>query len=127
MRSRWFALPAVIALLGFSPVAAQEAVLPEGVTPQMIKEGGKLFQGQGLCMACHGPEGKGQVGPNLADSLWLHGQGSYAEIVQRILSGVPQNQSKTGVIMPPRGGARINDEQVKAVAAYVWTLSRQRS
>ena len=28
-----------------------------------------------------------------------------------------------GAIMPPKGGSAITDDQVKAVAAYVWTLS----
>jgi hypothetical protein len=27
--------------------------------------------------------------------------------------------------MPPRGGANLKDEQVRAVAAYVWSLSRK--
>jgi hypothetical protein len=26
--------------------------------------------------------------------------------------------------MPPGGGARLNDEQIAQVAAYVWTLHR---
>jgi mono/diheme cytochrome c family protein len=59
----------------------------------------------------------------LTDTLWVQSNGTFSEIVQQIVSGVPQNRSKSGVMMPPRGGSSLNDEQVKAVAAYVWRLS----
>lgn len=64
------------------------------------------------------------VGPNLTDATWLHGAGHYDEIVARILEGVPVPISKTGIVMPPRGGSRLKDDLVRAVAAYVWTLGR---
>ncbi len=110
-------------------LAAQQAVpqLPDGVTPARIAEGGKLFQGPGLCFACHGPNGKGGAGPDLTDTLWLQSTGTFSEIVQQIVAGVPQNRSKSGVMMPPRGGSQLNEEQVKAVAAYVWSLSHPTS
>jgi mono/diheme cytochrome c family protein len=106
-------------------LTAQQAVsqVPEGVTPARIAEGGKLFKGTGICFACHGPEGKGATGPDLTDTLWIHSRGTFSEIVQQIVKGVPQNQAKSGVMMPPRGGGQLNDEQIKAVAAYVWILS----
>jgi mono/diheme cytochrome c family protein len=106
--------------------AAQAATLPEGVTPAMVKEGAGLFRGAGLCYACHGPDAKGDIGPNLTDATWLHSTGSYAEIVQQITTGVPAEQSKSGIMMPPKGASTITDAQVKAVAAYVWTLSQPR-
>jgi mono/diheme cytochrome c family protein len=99
--------------------------LPAGVTPAMIAQGKKLFSGDGLCFSCHGPEAKGLVGPDLTDAAWLLGKGTFEEIVARILEGVPANKSKSGVVMPPKGGAKLKDEQVRAVAAYVWSLSRK--
>lgn len=110
-------------------LAAQQPAspLPEGVTPARIAEGGKLFKGPGICFACHGPEGKGATGPDLTDTLWIHSRGTFSEIVQQIVKGVPQNQAKSGVMMPPRGGGQLNDEQIKAVAAYVWSLSHLSS
>jgi mono/diheme cytochrome c family protein len=118
---------AIIALASATQtkLAAQQAApqFPEGVTPARIAEGGKLFKGQGICFACHGPDGKGATGPDLSDTLWLHSTGTFAEIVQQIVAGVPQNRSKSGVMMPPRGGGQLSDEQLKAVAAYVWSLS----
>ncbi|MGE0441847.1 MAG: cytochrome c [Gemmatimonadales bacterium] len=105
--------------------AAQADSLPDGITSAMISSGKKLFGGEGLCLACHGPDGKGVIGPDLTDKTWLHGKGSYAEIVARVFAGVGSDSSRSGQIMPPRGGSGISDEQVRAVAAYVWTLSNR--
>jgi mono/diheme cytochrome c family protein len=99
------------------------SILPEGVTPAMVKEGDTLFRGAGMCAVCHGQDGKGGIGANLTDSLWLHSKGSFDEIVHQITAGVPAHQSKNGVPMPAKGGSAITDKQIKAVAAYVWTLS----
>lgn len=97
--------------------------LPEGATPAMVTQGAAIFKGPGMCTVCHGADGRGGVGPNLTDSVWIHSKGSYEEIVQQITAGVPAKASKSGVPMPPKGGSSITAEQVKAVAAYVWTLS----
>lgn len=99
--------------------------LPPGVTPAMVTKGRQIFGAAGLCMACHGMDARGGIGPDLTDGKWLHGNGDYADIVQVILRGVTSDSSQTGQIMPPRGGSGINDEQVRAVAAYVWTLGRR--
>ena len=114
---------------GAPVVVGQDPVdtLPAGVTPAAIAAGKQLFLGEGLCMACHGADAKGSLGPNLTDQTWLHGAGTYPEIVARVLSGVPSEQSKLGQIMPPRGGSGLTDEQVQAVAAYVWSVSHKPS
>jgi cbb3-type cytochrome c oxidase subunit III len=106
-----------------APAAAQ-AKLPAGVTPAMIAKGKTVFEGPGLCFACHGKDAKGLVGPNLTDATWIHGKGTYPEIVQIVTTGIPVAQAKLGKgAMPPKGGSSISDEDVKAVAAYVWSLS----
>ena len=93
----------------------------------MIATGRSLFHGNGLCFSCHGQNGQGvaNLGPALSDAEWLHGDGAFATIVARISSGVPADSAKTGISMPPRGGSRLNDTQVRAVAAYVWSLRRR--
>jgi mono/diheme cytochrome c family protein len=103
--------------------AQTPTTLPEGVTPAMVTQGASVFKGPGMCTVCHGIDGKGGIGPNLTDGTWLHSKGSYDEIVQQINTGVTSKQAKNGVPMPPKGGSAINETQVKAVAAYVWTLS----
>lgn len=100
--------------------------LPEGVTPAMVEEGKGIYGGAGICMSCHGAAGEGipNLGANLTDDEWLHIDGSYESIIQNILEGVTAQQSSSGVPMPAKGGTAITDDQVKAVAAYVWTLSK---
>ena len=120
-------LTAAIILLASGTIAAQEAPpLPGGVTPAMIATGETLYKSIGLCFACHGPDGAGipGVGVNLTDEEWVHTDGDFQSLVQRILDGIGPGESKSGVIMPPRGGSQISDEQAKAIAGYVWSLSR---
>lgn len=109
--------------------AAMEVVdqeLPEGVTVAMVEEGKGIYSGAGICMSCHGPVGEGipNLGANLTDDEWLHVDGSYEQIVENIMEGVTAQESSSGVPMPAKGGTAITDDQVKAVAAYVWTLSQ---
>ena len=109
-----------------SPAAAQAPVeLPPDVTPDMVAQGKRLFTGAGLCLACHGPLGKGGIGPDLTDTLWLHPQVlDFEELVKAITTGFSLEVSQSGQLMPPRGGSNLKDAEVRAVAAYVWTLSR---
>ncbi len=125
-----FRLLSALLLLGLlsPPAQAQQRdSLPPGVTPQMVAQGEQLFKGPGLCTACHGPDAKGipNLGPDLTDRQWLHSKGTYQEIVKQIMEGVPANKSTTGLVMPPKGGSSLTDDQVKAVAAYVWKLSHR--
>jgi len=112
-------------LASAAPLAAQG--LPAGVTKESIAKGDEIFHGSGLCFACHGNDAKGAVGPNLTDDQWLHSKGSYDEIVKQVMTGVPKEISKSGNIMPPKGGSSISDDEVKLVAAYVWSLSHKTS
>ena len=118
-------LVAVAALVGTGPAAAQEKAAPAGVTPAAIAKGDTIFHKTGLCYACHGSNAEGAVGPSLTDAEWLHGDGSYDMIVATVTSGVPAQKAKKGIAMPPKGGSSISDEDVKAVAAYVYSLSHE--
>lgn len=109
---------------GVAPAQSADS-LPPGVTKEMVAKGKNIFTGTGLCLACHGMEAKGGIGPDLTDQTWLHGDGSYEAIVKLIATGVTTEESKTGQIMPPKGGSTISPEEVKIVAAYVWKLSRK--
>lgn len=127
-RHRILMLLIVAGLALGQPLAAQAPgdSLPQGVTPKQVEDGKKLFGGAGLCLACHGPQAKGGIGPDLTAGPWLHGSGSYQELVARIHDGVPLEISKSGQMMPPRGGGSLSEADIRAVAAYVWTLSRRK-
>ena len=109
-----------------APAPAETAMdmdLPEGVTPAMVAEGQEVFMGAGICFTCHMEGGVGgPLAPNLTDDEWINIDGSYESIVQNVINGVPEPKEHPGIMLP-RGGTAITDEQVNAVAAYVWTLS----
>jgi mono/diheme cytochrome c family protein len=98
------------------------------MSPQLIALGDSIFHGQvagGTCTACHGQDAKGTaVAPDLTDNQWLNGDGSYQFIVNTVTNGVPKPKQHPAP-MPPKGGAPLNDDQVKAVAAYVYSLSHK--
>lgn len=125
---RWsVATAAVVVLLPISNASARQEELPEGVTPAIVDEGQELFAGPAVCATCHGLTGEGSpLAPNLTDDEWLNIDGTYDAIIELINSGVPEpNEYPTPML--PKGGSEITDEQVRAVAAYVWTLSRASS
>lgn len=98
--------------------------LPAGVTLRTAAEGGRLYDGS--CIACHGPAGEGtQLGPSLADSVRIHTDGSFEETFEVIRAGVAEPR-EFPVPMPPLGGGRYDEEQVRALAAYVLTLKGER-
>jgi cbb3-type cytochrome c oxidase subunit III len=112
-------------LLALAAASAQAQGVPEGATQAMVDKGNEVFHKAGLCYACHGQDAKGLVGPNLTDDVWIHSKGSYQELIAQINKGVTKEESKSGVPMPAKGGSTISDDDVKAVAAYVWSLSHK--
>ncbi len=73
----------------------------------------------GACAACHGADGKGMTAmgaPNLTDKIWLHGYGE--EFVIGMI-----NNGKTNVM--PQHATRLTAEQIRVLAAYVWSLSNK--
>jgi mono/diheme cytochrome c family protein len=116
----------ILVLAAVTPAAAQSSGKGGAPTdPAVIAHGDSIFHGPGNCYACHGGKAEGLIGPNLTDAEWIHSKGSYDEIVAQINHGVPKEESKSGVVMPPRGGATLTDDDVKAVAAYVYSLGHK--
>ncbi len=100
--------------------------LPEGVTAAMVEAGQALYEGDAACVTCHGEGGVGGLmGPPLIEGEWLQADGTYPSIVGVVTNGVaePVNYERP---MRARGGKELTDEQVSAVAAYVWLISRDR-
>ncbi len=110
--------------------AARAITRPAEVTPANVTLGDSIFN-NGSCQNCHGKLGVGAVrAPALDGKKWLQLKtGSYEEIVALITTGVPAAAIKDTSHknpMNPRGGrANLSDPQIKAVAAYVWTLSHK--
>jgi cytochrome c oxidase cbb3-type subunit III len=94
---------------GLTPVAvASGAATPAPVAAEVMTGEGIYTQN---CVACHGPELKGVVGPSLVDATWIHG-GTLAEIEHTITNGVPE---KGMVAWGPVLGA----EKISLVARFV--------
>lgn len=109
--------------------AAAGGAAADPTNPQLVALGDSIFHGLaggGTCMTCHGQKGTGgSLGPSLADQQWLHGDGSFEFIVRTVTTGVP-TPKQAPAAMPPMGGAPLGPDQVRAVAAYVHSISRGR-
>ena len=93
----------------------QAAATTVEVTPENVAAGEAIYKAN--CVPCHGPEMLGGIGPNLLDTVWIHG-GKPEEILHTITVGVPEKGMLTwGPILGP--------EKVSQVAAYV--VSRNRA
>ena len=119
-------LVAVALLLAVSQATGAQA----SVTTQMIALGDSIFHGKaagGTCITCHQANAKGIPGlaPDLTDKTWLHGDGSLAAIIVTIEKGVPKPKQAVSPMLP-RGGTNLTSDQIRAVAAYVWSLSAKR-
>jgi mono/diheme cytochrome c family protein len=98
----------------------------------MVALGDSIFHAA-TCVRCHGADAKGRPnGPSLLGPTFLHirGTGSYSDFVNVIMSGVPADSIKdTSHRLPMRarggGNTPLTDDQVKAVAAYVYSLSHK--
>jgi cytochrome c oxidase cbb3-type subunit 3 len=77
--------------------------------------GKELFQQN--CVACHGPEGKGNPAlgaPNLTDDIWLYG-GGQTSLIETIGKG------RNGAM--PAWGGFLGPDKVHLLAAYVYGFS----
>lgn len=78
-----------------------------------ITEGKKIFVTN--CVSCHGNNGEGIVGPNLADKYWIHG-GGVVNVFKIIKNGVPEK----GMISWQQ---QLSSKQIQQVASYVLTFA----
>jgi mono/diheme cytochrome c family protein len=108
-------------IAGFGIVSA--VLMSPAQDPATVALGKKVFEGKAggaICFSCHGMNAKGApgLGPDLTDDKWLHGDGSLAFLDSIVRAGVSKPKHSAAV-MPPMGGAKLSDEQVKAVVAYI--------
>lgn len=79
---------------------------------EQLEEGKETYTA--YCASCHGPDGGGLIGPNLADAYWLHG-GAITDIYKTVARGVLEKG------MPPWEKS-LKPEQLQTVVAYVASL-----
>lgn len=102
-------------------IAARKSApqLSESDLAAVYADPGKRAQGKKIyaekCLACHGASGEGQIGPNLTDAYWIHGNGKLASLVTVVSEGFPDKG------MPP-WEALLKTEEILAVAAHVKSL-----
>ncbi|MDB5712957.1 MAG: c-type cytochrome [Sphingomonadales bacterium] len=92
---------------------------PVGLDPQVIARGRAVYAGKGGCWDCHGATAGGDAAigaPNLADEVWLYGDGSQVSIARTISYG------RFGRM--PAFAKTLTAVEARAVAVYVAALSR---
>lgn len=118
---------ALLATLVTGPLRAQEIARPEGVTPERVVEGLRLYHTKGACAGCHGDLALGTVdGPLLVSGRWKLGPGNYEWLVHMTRHAGWGATARAGDPQPMRGPTVLDPAEVNAVAAYVWSVSRGR-
>jgi len=79
------------------------------VTPELVSAGEQVYLTQ--CIACHGANLEGVIGPSFLDDEWIHG-GSVADVFRIIREGVPEK----GMIP---WAAILSPQQINEVTAFI--------
>ncbi|WP_087001892.1 cytochrome-c oxidase, cbb3-type subunit III [Rhizobium sullae] len=101
-----------------------DTILSDEALMQTVRDTGRQLFGDN-CAACHGRDGKGRANyPDLTDDDWLWGGGpQLIEQTMRVGINTRHAESRIGQ-MPAFGRDQMLDrEQVRSVAAYVYSLS----
>jgi mono/diheme cytochrome c family protein len=92
----------------------------------LLQTGETLFN-EGSCTRCHGPGGEGGPrAPDLTDAIWDQSDGDLEGIRDTVFWGVRRRdfaEPARPFEMNPTGGMQLEWDEVRAVAAYVWSLS----
>jgi cytochrome c oxidase cbb3-type subunit 3 len=78
--------------------------------PSVALSGKAIFQSK--CVACHGNDLQGIVGPNLTDDYWIHGKGHLTEILAVVRAGVLEKGM-------PAWETMLKDDEIKSVVIYI--------
>jgi cytochrome c oxidase cbb3-type subunit 3 len=109
-------------------VAAHEAMLEKGGSGEKggmndndvvmlaeavdLKSGAEIYTDK--CVACHGDQGQGNIGPNLTDQYWLHG-GSFTDVYKTIKYGVIEKGMQSWQF-------QLKPKEMQQVASYIMTM-----
>lgn len=101
---------------GIDRITATVVEIPDR-TPESIQAGATAYRQ--ACVACHGVNKEGGVGPALNDSDWLHEPVTETNMFNLVNAGIAAGESVTGIVMPARGGASISETQVWEIIYYL--------
>jgi len=90
--------------------------------PDAVTRGASIYADKGACYDCHTPDGRGDhdIGaPNLADGIWLYGDGSEKSIFHSIEKG------RAGIC--PAWTGRISPAVIRALAVFIQERSQTRN
>ncbi len=99
------------------PAAAAGITNPQSPTPELIAEGKKLYNRTG-CLACHGNNARGAVGPDLTDDEWLRAPSD--EMVFNTIRNGRQGTAMSGF------SDNITDEQIWTIITWIRDENRKR-
>jgi cytochrome c oxidase cbb3-type subunit 3 len=80
--------------------------------PATVAQGKEVFTT--TCAPCHKPDGGGNIGPNLTDAYWIHGN-KPTDIYKVVTEGV----AAKGM---PTWGPVLGEQRLEAVVAYVISI-----
>ena len=106
---------------GFLLEELQDMDNPFSPTPENIEEGRKIYVGRGLCVTCHGKNGKGVKVPghqprDFTNTKWQEIR-TDGEMMWILKNGSP------GTSMPVRVGKVINEEEGWKVILFIRTFA----
>lgn len=110
------------------PLAAQDTLsAPAGLDSASIAAGRLLYQTRGGCVSCHGEHAEGTSdGPSLIAGPWMLGDGRFPWLVHITRHAGWGTRSREGDPRPMRGPTVLDSTEVRRVAAYVFSISRQK-
>lgn len=95
------------------PKESEDQLMAIFENPENGKLGSEVYIAK--CLACHGDQGQGIVGPNLTDNYWINGRGTRTDIVSTIRVGVPEKGMLAWENL-------LKKEELLAVASFVYGL-----
>ena len=103
-------LAALVGVAGFASLAVfGQATAQDDAFATIMAEGETVYTSTANCASCHGAEGQGGFGPELAGNAYLADIGGLLGI---ILGGFEEHGM-------PAWADRLDDHQIAAVATYV--------
>jgi cytochrome c oxidase cbb3-type subunit 3 len=99
--------------------ARARGTIDDAMLSAIAKDPATLAQGKEVfvstCAPCHKLDGGGNIGPNLTDSYWIHGN-KPTDIYKTVTDGVPAKGMPTWTPV-------LGEQRVEAVVAYVLSIA----